>query len=351
MVIVFLNGKEIGTLWKAPSDIIKIVSMKKLLLPVIMLLLAIPLTGQQAKSPDKLITEKRTKKDFSLVSNGSVADILVDPRDSKTVLLVAQFFSDDIERITGHKAEIKDNINSFTPNCVIAGTIENSWLIKELIKTKKIDVSDVQGQWESCLIQVVENPIKGVQRALVFAGSDRRGTAYGLLELSKQMGVSPWYYFADVSPKMRNEIFVNTGRYIQKSPSVKYRGIFINDEMYGLRPWAMNTLAPDEGKGIGPTTHRKIFELLLRLKANLLWPAMHQQTIPFNYYEENKVVADEYGIIMGSSHIEPMLRNNIAGAEWDREYPDEPWDYLNNKEHIYKYWEDRIKTNGRDRNG
>ena len=96
--------------------------------------------------------------------------------------------------------------------------------------------------------------------------------------------------------------------------------------MWGIRPWAMNTLSPGEGKGLGPTTYSKIFELLLRLKANTLWPAMHQQTRPFNYYEQNKVVADEFGIIMGSSHIEPMLRNNIAGAEWDTEYPGESWD-------------------------
>ncbi len=120
--------------------------------------------------------------------------------------------------------------------------------------------------------------------------------------------------------------------------------------MWGLRPWAMYTLAPEEGKGIGPTTHKKIFELLLRLKANLLWPAMHQQTRPFNYYEENKVVADEYGIVMGSSHIEPMLRNNMGGAEWDHEYPGEPWDYVKNRDHIYKYWEKRVKENGRYEN-
>ena len=151
-------------------------------------------------------------------------------------------------------------------------------------------------------------------------------------------------------PVKRTELSVIAGKYILKSPSVKYRGIFINDEMWGIRPWALNTLAPEEGQGLGPSTYSKVFELLLRLKANTLWPAMHQQTRPFNYYEQNKVVADEYGIIMGSSHIEPMLRNNIAGAEWDTEYPGEPWDYVKNRDHIYKYWEDRVKTNGRYEN-
>jgi hypothetical protein len=170
------------------------------------------------------------------------------------------------------------------------------------------------------------------------------------MELSKQMGVSPWYYFADIPPVKRNEIIIKHVRFIQKSPSVKYRGIFINDEMWGLRPWAMNTLAPEEGKGLGPTTYAKIFELLIRLKANTLWPAMHQQTKPFNYYGENKIVADKYGIIMGSSHIEPMLRNNIGDAEWDHEYPGEPWDYLKNRNHMFQYWEKRVKENGRYEN-
>jgi hypothetical protein len=115
----------------------------------------------------------------------------------------------------------------------------------------------------------------------------------------------------------------------------------------------MNNFAPDEGHGLGPKTYAKIFELLLRLRANHVWPAMHDGdggTIPFNCYEKNRVVADNYAIVMGSSHIEPMLRNNIQGAEWDREYPGEPWDYVTNKDHIYKYWEDRIKVNGKYEN-
>jgi hypothetical protein len=308
------------------------------------------LRGQQIFIQDNPEASKGGRNDFSLVANGSVADLLIDINDSKTVHLATRLFSEDIERVSGQKAKIKKNVKSASSICVIVGTIDNSGIIKELIKNKRIDVTEIEGKWESCLIQVIENPFKGVEKALVLAGSDRRGAAYGLFELSKQMGVSPWYYFADVAPKKRDAIYIKGSRFIQKSPSVKYRGIFINDEMWGLRPWARNTLAPEEGKGIGPTTYRKIFELLLRLKANLLWPAMHQQTRPFNYYGKNKVVADEYGIVMGSSHIEPMLRNNIAGAEWDQEYPGEAWDYIENREHIYKYWEERIKENGKYEN-
>jgi len=320
--------------------------MKIRVLTTLILFFARGLFGQQTLVQDISEAGKGAGSDFILVADGSVADLLIDINDSKTVYLAARLFAEDIERVSGQKAKIKMDVKSASPICVIVGTIGNSNIIKELIKHKRIDVGEVEGKWEGCLIQVVENPFKGIEKALVLAGSDRRGAAYGLLELSKQMGVSPWYYFADVAPKKRDAIYIKGGRFIQKSPSVKYRGIFINDEMWGLRPWAMNTLAPEEGKGIGPTTYRKIFELLLRLKANLLWPAMHQQTRPFNYYKDNKVVADEYGIVISSSHIEPMLRNNIAGAEWDREYPDEPWDYVTNREHIYKYWEERIKENG-----
>ncbi len=297
-----------------------------------------------------LVQDTGSKNDFCLVADGSVADLLIDTNDSKTVHLAVRLFSEDIERVSRQKAEIKQNLKSTSSMCVIIGTIDGSSMIQMLIKKKKIDVTEIEGKWESCLIQVIDNPFKGVKKALVVAGSDRRGAAYGLMEISKQMGVSPWYYFADVATKKRNSIYIKSGRFIQKSPSVKYRGIFINDEMWGLRPWAMNTLAPHEGKGIGPTTHRKIFELLLRLKANFLWPAMHQQTRPFNCYEQNKVVADEYGIVMGSSHIEPMLRNNMAGAEWDREYPGQPWDYVKNRDHIYEYWERGIKKNGKYEN-
>ena len=321
----------------------------------VLLLLVGSICVAAAQSPaalDNLVTTIATSGDFKLVDNESAVPVLVDTNDSKTVLLVAGFFCDDVARVTGQKPVLMTDAGSVSNDCVIAGSIGGNRIIQQLIAAKKIDVTDVAGQWESCLIQVVENPLPGVRRALVVAGSDRRGTAYGLLEISRQIGVSPWYYFADVPVKKKTVLAIRAGRYVQKSPSVKYRGIFLNDEMWGLRPWAMKS-APQEGHGLGPTTYSKIFELLLRLKANYLWPAMHDGaggTIPFNCYEQNKVVADEYGIVMGSSHIEPMLRNNIQSAEWDREYPGEPWDYVVNRDHIYKYWEARVKANGRYEN-
>jgi hypothetical protein len=322
--------------------------MRNLLFQILFLFALLNINAQQIDLVNE--SESGSMHGFILAEGKFVADILLDSGDNPTVHLAAGLFSDDVERVSGQKPEIKLDFSTVSKTCVIAGSIEESRIIRELVKRKVIDVSDVKGKWESCLIQVVENPVKGIDRALVIAGSDRRGTAYGLLELSRQMGVSPWYYFADVPIAKRDKIVINPARYVQKSPSVQYRGIFINDEMWGIRPWAMHTLAPEEGKGLGPTTYSKIFELLLRLKANTLWPAMHQQTRPFNYYEGNSILADKYGIIMGSSHIEPMLRNNIAGAEWDQEFPGEPYDYVVNRKNIYKYWEDRVLQNGKFEN-
>lgn len=302
-----------------------------------------------AAQSDALVVAKGSQADFRFVVDGRPASVRIDSQDSPTVRLVAGLFAEDVERVTGRRPRVDDEREPSADRCVIAGTIDGNRAIGQLAASGKIDVSAVQGRWESCLIQVVENPLPGVDRALVVAGSDRRGTAYGLFEISKQMGVSPWYDFADVPPNKRSDVVVRAGAHVQGPPSVKYRGIFINDEMWGLRPWAMNTFAPEEGHGLGPRTYAKIFELMLRLKANYLWPAMHDGvggTRPFNLYPDNKVVADRYGIVMGSSHIEPMLRNNIAGAEWDIEYPGEPWDYVANRDHIYKYWEDRVKSNG-----
>jgi len=290
---------------------------------------------------------------FPLASPTSMADVFVGADDWRVVQIAAGDLVADVERVTGRKPALKQATNGLSECAVLVGTLGKSPVIDRLVKEGLLDVRGVQGLWESFVIATVPNPLPGVRRGLVIAGSDRRGTAYGVYELSKRIGVSPWYWWADVTPTHREALFVAPELLHVGPPAVKYRGIFINDEMWGIRPWAMKTLAPDEGHGLGPKTYAKIFELLLRLRANHLWPAMHEGeggTIPFNCYEKNKVVADEYAIVMGSSHIEPMLRNNIRGAEWDREYPGEPWDYVTNKDHIYKYWEDRIKANGQCEN-
>jgi len=286
---------------------------------------------------------------FPLASATVVADVFVDATDWQVARIAAGDLALDVERVTGRRPELKQTLEGLTENAVLVGTLGKSPVIDRLVKAGQIDVQDVQGQWESFVITTVANPLRGVRRALVIVGSDRRGTAYGVYELSKRIGVSPWYWWADVTPTHRDTLYVSPERLRVGPPAVKYRGIFINDEMWGIRPWAAKTFAPEEGLGLGPKTYAKIFELLLRLRANYIWPAMHLNTTPFNGYPQNKVVADNYAIVMGSSHIEPMLRNNMAKAEWDREGGGE-WDYQKNPAPIREYWAKRLKENGRYEN-
>ncbi|MEO0216479.1 MAG: glycosyl hydrolase 115 family protein, partial [candidate division WOR-3 bacterium] len=178
-------------------------------------------------------------------------------------------------------------------------------------------------------------------KALVIAGSDRRGTAYGVFTLSEAIGVSPWYWWADVPVKKSPELYLNEIDYISKSPSIKYRGIFINDEDWGLKPWASYNYEKDLGD-IGPKTYAIVYELLLRLKGNMLAPAMHSCTGPFYSYPDNKVVADEYGIIITTSHCEPLLFNNASKIEWDVER-DGDWNYVTNKMTILRKLDNRVK--------
>jgi hypothetical protein len=286
---------------------------------------------------------------FPLADHQGTADIHVSEDDWKVVKIASGDLAADVERVTGRRPELKHATEGLSANTVIIGTIGRSPVIDGLVAAGRLDVTGVAGQWESFVIERIADPLPGVARGLVIAGSDRRGTAYGVYELSQRIGVSPWYWWADVTPLRRAELHLSDERIQIGPPAVKYRGIFINDEMWGIRPWAEGTFAPDEGKGLGPKTHAKIFELLLRLRANHLWPAMHRDTIPFNTYPENKEVADDYAIVMGSSHIEPMLRNNMHGAEWDREGGG-AWDYLTNRDEIQRYWERRIEANGRYEN-
>jgi len=298
---------------------------------------------------DKLVVDEFQAGLFPLVHDKRAADVFVDSNDWTVARIAARDLTLDIERVTGCKALLKHSPDDLSTHAVLVGTLGKSAVIDGLVKAGKIAIEDVRGRWETSAIQVVADPLPDVKQALVMVGSDRRGTAYGAYEVSRRIGVSPWYWWADVTPRRRTSLYVRPDRVRLGPPAVKYRGIFINDEMWGIRPWAAGNFAPDEGLGLGPKTYRKIFELLLRLRANYVWPAMHRGTKPFNYYPENKVVADDYAIVMGSSHIEPMLRNNIYGAEWDQEGSGE-WNYLTNRKAIYNYWEKRIKTNGRYEN-
>jgi hypothetical protein len=292
------------------------------------------------------IHAKAQAGELALVANGQAADVHVDPADFKVVRIAADCFSNDVALVTGKKPGVKADAKSLSKQAVIIGTIGKSALVDALVKGGKLNAKAITGRWESFLITTVENPLPGVERALVIAGADRRGTAFGVFTVSEAMGVSPWNWWADVPVKHRDALSIGASQLVSGSPSVKYRGIFLNDEDWGLQPWAAKAFEP-ETKDIGPKTYARICELLLRLKANYLWPAMHPSTKAFNFYPENKQVADDYAIVMGSSHAEPMLRNNVD--EWDKKTMGE-WDYSKNRERVLKYWDDRVASNGKFEN-
>ena len=296
--------------------------------------------------------------DFPIVSENAQTDwfplgeatICTDAGDYKVVSIAAQMLADDVERVTSVRSTIA-SAASFKklPHgaTVVAGTVGHSRIIDELVRQKAIDVSAIKGKWESYIITTVNFPRQG--QLLVIAGSDRRGTAFGLMTLSEAIGVSPWYWWADVTPQHKKAIYVEPGTFVQGEPSVQYRGIFINDERFG--GWA-RWAELKHGK-VGPETYKRVFELLLRLKANYLWPAMHPGTQAFNDDPENARLADDYAIVMGSSHCEQMLRNNEG--EWkavEQKHPGTLGDfnYITNRQTMQNYWETRIKTNGRYEN-
>jgi hypothetical protein len=294
-----------------------------------------------AATPAPWVSDQARPGDFPLVSGGRAADVVYAAEDFKVVAIAARDFAADIERVTGRKPIVRTDAPAAGAPVVLAGTLGRSPLIDGLMRAGKLDVSALHGQWESFVITTVRDPLPGVPQGLVVAGSDRRGTAYGLYELSQAIGVSPWYWWADVAPAKRAELYVPAGTRRYGPPSVKYRGIFLNDEDWGLQPWAAKTFAPEDGD-IGPKTYAKVFELLLRLKANTLWPAMHKCTRAFNGFPEDARLADDYGIVMGSSHAEPMLRNNVG--EWTA--PPEEYDYMANRTGVLRYWEERAAANG-----
>jgi hypothetical protein len=292
------------------------------------------------------VVSERVEDAFALVGPGRAATIYVDPNDAPVVRIAAEAFTVDVERVTGVSPILRVSAGELSEQAVIIGTLGRSVLVDQLVQDGKLAVNSIRGQWETFVIAVVDRPAPSVERALVIAGSDRRGTAFGVFELSRMMGVSPWIWWADVPPKHRDALYVTGGATIEGPPSVKYRGIFLNDEDWGLQPWAAKNMDTDI-RDIGPKTYARIFELLLRLKANYIWPAMHPCTKAFYYYGDNPKVADRYAIVVGSSHCEPMLRNNVF--EWaqnfEHEYNVKPgdWRYDTNRDQIHRYWEDRVR--------
>ena len=323
--------------------------MKKAVFLFCCLLVMLPMRGNSVADYPK-VSEKAQTDWFPL----GEATIYTDASDYKVVNIAAQMLADDVERVTSARSTIV-SATSFKklPHgaTVFAGTLGHSRIIDELVRQKAIDVSAIKGKWESYIVTTVNRPRQ--KQLLVISGSDRRGTAFGLTSLSEAIGVSPWYWWADVTPQHKKAIYVEPVTFVQGEPSVQYRGIFINDERFG--GWA-RWAELKHGK-VGPETYKQVFELLLRLKANYLWPAMHPGTQAFNDDPENARLADDYAIVMGSSHCEQMLRNNEG--EWKavnqraKERGEEglgDFNYITNRQTMQNYWETRVKTNGRYEN-
>ena len=317
-----------------------------LLSAILSVILVVDCYAQRGSKDRMNVSEIRVEDSFCLVHSRKAAEIYIDPNDAKVVQIAGEALRKDIERVTGILPALQKNPDNLSAHAVIIGTLGQSKVINQLVDNGKIPVENIRGKWETFIITVIERPFPQIERALVIAGSDRRGTAFGIFELSGMIGVSPWVWWADVTPKHMDSVYVTAGSIIEGPPSVKYRGIFLNDEDWGLQPWSAKHMDTDI-RDVGPNTYAKIFELLLRLKANYIWPAMHPCTKAFYYYPDNPKVADQYAIVVGSTHCEPMLRNNVF--EWSKnfehEYGQKPgeWRYDTNRRQIYRYWEDRAK--------
>lgn len=269
------------------------------------------------------------KSSFAL----STAAIYVDNAEVALVKKSAELLQQDIALVIGKKIPIINTVDKMPKNVIVIGTIQQSSFIKELILQKKIDSNALKNQWEASLVQSINNPKVGVSNILVIAGSDRRGVAYGVFELSKQIGVSPWYWWADVPVKKQKDVYLKQSIRIVDAPKVKYRGIFINDEAPALSGWTKEKFG-----GFNHTFYEKVFELLLRSKANYLWPAMWGNA----FYADDSLnikIADQYGIVIGTSHHEPLMR---AHDEW-RRVGKGAWNYETNKDKLQQFWREGIK--------
>lgn len=283
-----------------------------------------------------IVKETDGKQTFPLVSSNSKTLISYDENDFEVVKEAAHLFVEDIRSVTGKKLTLSGKQKT-SAYMVIIGTVGQNRTIDRFVSEGKLDISPIHNGWEQYIIQTLDNPDKNIRKALVIAGCDRRGTAYGVFALSEVMGVDPLYWWADVPVKQKNTLYVHITRYVSKAPSVKYRGIFINDEGWGIQPWATNTFDKELGN-MGPKTYAKVCELILRMKGNMMAPAMHPRTTAFNLIPDNRKVADKYGIVMTSAHCEPLLYNNTT--EWDNKINGE-WNYLTNKEGILKVLDKR----------
>ena len=261
---------------------------------------------------------------FNLRSGQSVA-LVSDNTEEQVVQTALKLFMRDYQSVFSTPA-----VMNVRKGDIIVGTVGKT----SLVEATGVDLSCLKDKKQAFLLTVLPDG------KLLVAGSDAHGTAYGIMELSRLIGVSPWEWWADVVPEKKTSFTLPADYQTTQSPSVEYRGIFINDEDWGLMPWSSKNYESADQQQIGPKTNRRIFELLLRLRANTYWPAMHECTLPFFLTKGNREVAAEFGIFIGSSHCEPMVCS--AAGEWRRRGEGD-YDYVNNSASVYKFWEDRVK--------
>ena len=268
---------------------------------------------------------------FSIASGGQTATIVLSEEEYGPVIRAAKDLSEDVKRVTGTASPV-ETAGQARPGAILVGTVGKSPLIDGLVAENKLNVDAIKGKWETFLIQVSRD-------TLVIAGSDKRGTIYGIYELSKRMGVSPWYWWADVPVVHRESVYATPGVYVQDPPKVKYRGIFINDEDPSFTNWCRSRFG-----GVNSKMYAHMFELILRLKGNYLWPAMWGKA--FNEDDPlNPVVADQYGVVMGTSHHEPMMRNQQEWTKRSRQLGE--WNYRQNGENMRNFWLEGLKRNAK----
>ncbi len=324
---------------------------KQFLVGLFFLAWGVNLSVHASKNESLVVSE--TGEGFVISASGKSAPLYGDNSDYPGVIRALKDLQTDIGKVTNVKPALHTGKIPKSKTMIIAGTIGKSSIIDQLIQSGKIDVDQVKGQWETFRIQVVSKPLPGVKEALVIAGSDKRGTIYGIYEVSAKIGVSPWYWWADVPVEHKDALIVNRTTCIQGPPSVKYRGIFLNDEYPNLTLWiqdkfgmvkpSQNPPIPEGIANYGRDFYTRLFELILRLKGNYLWPAMWNNA--FNEDDpENPRLADEYGIVMGNSHQEPMLR---AQKEWDRRYLSTlgTWNYAKHPQVLQDFWREGIRRN------
>ncbi|MDD2436453.1 MAG: glycosyl hydrolase 115 family protein [Massilibacteroides sp.] len=293
------------------------------------LLLSVCLFGQTAR----FIVPQKTNETFVLTQNTLTIPIYIDQNDFPGVIRAINTLRNDFKQVTGNEPVLYDTILSPDKRVLLIGTVGKNQWIDQLIKEKKINKNALENKKEKFLIQCVSKPFSGIDEALVIAGSDKRGTIYGIYELSNQIGVSPWYYWADVPIRKQENLYFQKGSYTAGEPAIRFRGIFLNDEAPALSSWASETFG-----GFNHSFYEKVFELILRLKGNFLWPAMWGSA----FYDDdplNGSLADEMGIVIGTSHHEPLGR---AHDEW-RRYGSGTWDYTKNATTLKKFWTDGME--------